>query len=222
MSRAVLIPSLLRSGLAGERSSGPALGQLLAIIVACGMFYGAVMGSYPSEWGIRPLQMLYSASKVPFLLLATFTLSLPSFFVLNTLFGLREDFGEAMRALLSTQAALTVILASFAPFTALWYCSFADYPSAILYNALMFGSASVCAQTLLRRLYRPLIRKSSRHRYMLVLWLLIYAFVGIQMGWVLRPFIGDPTGPTRLLRHDAWSNAYTHVMELAGKAVGHR
>jgi hypothetical protein len=24
------------------------------------------------------------------------------------------------------------------------------------------------------------------------LWMLVYALVGVQMGWILRPFIGDP------------------------------
>ena len=27
---------------------------------------------------------------------------------------------------------------------------------------------------------------------MLRAWMVIYVFVGIQMGWVLRPFIGNP------------------------------
>ena len=31
---------------------------------------------------------------------------------------------------------------------------------------------------------------------MLRAWLGVYAFVGIQMGWVLRPFVGQPDRPT--------------------------
>ena len=34
-----------------------------------------------------------------------------------------------------------MILAAFAPFTALWYASSSDYRMAILFNALMFGLA---------------------------------------------------------------------------------
>ena len=35
-------------------------------------------------------------------------IGLPSFFVLNTLFGLRRDFGQAVRALMATQAGLAI------------------------------------------------------------------------------------------------------------------
>jgi len=34
------------------------------------------------------------------------------------------------------------------------------------------------------------------------------------MGWVLRPFIGDPTQPTRFFRVEAWGNAYEIVAKL--------
>src|SRR5687768_5908235 len=128
--------------------------QLLALVGLFGLFYGAVMGAFGGVQGERALQLLYSGLKVPLLLLLTFGLSLPSFFVLNTIFGLRGDFPVVLRALLATQAGLTIILASFAPFTALWYASSADYQAAILFNAVMFGVASVAAQFLLRRWYR--------------------------------------------------------------------
>ena len=50
--------------------------------------------------GSRIWQVVYSAVKVPFLLLATFVISLPSFFVINTLLGLRGDFPHVLRALI--------------------------------------------------------------------------------------------------------------------------
>ena len=64
------------------------------------------------------MQALYSALKVPLLLLATVGLSLPSFFILNTLLGLRDDFGTRARAIAASQAGLTVILVALAPLTA--------------------------------------------------------------------------------------------------------
>ena len=50
----------------------------LAILVAFGLVYGAVMGSYGEPLAARPLQMLYSALKVPLLLTATFAIGLPT------------------------------------------------------------------------------------------------------------------------------------------------
>ena len=55
-------------------------------------------------FGGRAWQAAYSAVKVPLLLLATLGLSLPSFFVLNTLLGVRADFAAALRAIVASQA----------------------------------------------------------------------------------------------------------------------
>ena len=203
-----------RSWAVGEGQTARRLVRLCLLIVVFGIIYGAVMGSFGGVFGRRFLQVVYSAAKVPLLLMLTFALSLPSFFVINTLLGLRSDFTYAVRALVATQAGLTIILASFAPFTVLWYASFVNYRAAILFNAVMFGTASISAQWLLRRFYEPLIRRNRQHRLMLRGWLVIYAFVGIQMGWVLRPFIGNPNSPTQFFREEAWGNAYVRLAQI--------
>lgn len=197
----------------GEQST-PEIWHWIAILFAAGGGYGAVMGTFAGVARPHILQIFYSSIKTPILLLATFGLSLPSFFVVNTLLGLRADFRRSLRALISAQAALTVILASLAPFTALWYLSDGDYEAAILFNAAMFAIASGAAQLVLRRSYRQLIARNPLHRWMLWSWLGIYIFVGIQMGWVLRPFIGKPLLPSSFLRADAWSNAYLEVARI--------
>ena len=188
------------------------------VLILFGLAYGALMGLF---WGYdeapRPLQAAFSATKVPLLLILTFVLALPSFYVLNMLMGLGGDFAEALRALLATQAGLTVVLASLGPFTLVFYASTDNYDAAILFNALMFGIASLAGQRLLGRFYGPLIARDGRHRTMVRVWIVLYAFVGIQMGWVLRPFIGDPEKPTTFFREGAWGNAYVEVWQ---KAVG--
>jgi hypothetical protein len=191
---------------------------LLAMIILFGMFYGAMMGLfYGEDEAPRALQATYSAAKVPMLLLLTFLIALPSFYVMNMLLGLAGDFAEALRALLATQAGLTVVLASLAPFTLLFYASTINYDAAILFNALMFTAASLAGQRLLKRFYAPLIARDPRHRRMVRVWIILYAFIGIQMGWVLRPFIGDPDKPTAFFREGAWGNAYIEVWD---KVVG--
>jgi hypothetical protein len=180
------------------------------LLVICGLVYGGVMGSFAG----RPGQALYSAVKVPLLLLATLGLSLPSYFVLNTLLGVRAEFASALRGIIASQAGLTVVLVALAPLTTFWYASSADYDAAILFNAAMFAVASFAAQVLLARAYRPLIARNPRQRWLLRTWLLLYAFVGIQMGWILRPFIGSPEQPVQFFRSGDWENAYVHVARL--------
>jgi hypothetical protein len=193
---------------------------LIVLLVACGLFYGAVMGTYSGLTLSRIHQLFYSGIKVPLLLLATFALCLPSFFVINTVAGLREDFGQVLRAVVATQSCVTVVLASLAPFTVVWYLSSADYQSAILFNTFMFGVATVATQVVIRRYYSPLIRRSPRHRQLMRFWFVLYAFVGIQMGWVLRPFIGDPDLPVAFFRSGAWGNAYVVLAHMIVGVVG--
>lgn len=193
--------------------------RLTAYAIAFALLYGAVMGSYAGFSGRHSrddllLQMIFSALKAPLLLAATCLVSLPSFFILNTLCGVRDDFAEAARAITATQAGVSVILASLAPLTFVWYLTSLDYPAAILFNATMFAVASVAGQKLLHGHYRRLIACNRRHRILMWVWLGLYAFVGIQMGWMLRPFIGSPDAAVEFLRKEPLDNAYIIVGRL--------
>lgn len=204
----------LEGVLHGRRSlAGP-----LAAVVWGGVVYGAVMGGFGGLSGERSLQVFYSAVKVPLLLLATTALALPSFFVLNTLAGLRSDFPAALQAVIGTPGAVGVLLAALAPYTALWYATNGGYHDAITFNGVMFAVASVAAQWMIRRRYAPLVARNPRHRVMLRVWLVLYCFVGIQMGWILRPFVGYPGLRPTFFREETWGNAYVIVAETVWKA----
>jgi len=184
---------------------GPQLKWLVLFIVIFGAIYGAVMASFTGLAPGRYRHLLYVGLKVPLLLVVTSALCIPSFFVVNAVAGLRDDFGAAFRALVATQACLTLVLASLAP---------------VLFNAGMFAVAAAGAQIMMTRYYGPLIRRSARHRTMLYFWFFVYALVGIEMGWILRPFIGDPRIPVAFLRSDAWGNAYVVVIRLIVRILG--
>ena len=196
------------------------LAWLLAFVVVFGGGYGVMMGTFSGLGAGRWPQLVYSGVKVPLLLLATFGLCLPTFFVLNTVAGLRDDFGQALSAVIATQAGAAVVLAALAPLTALCYLSCANYPTALLWNLLMFGVASIAAQRVLRRYYRPLIARNRLHRSMLLAWFVLYGFVGVQTAWVLRPFVGAPHLAVTFFREGAWGNAYLVVARLIGRLLG--
>ncbi|MEX2214808.1 MAG: hypothetical protein WD768_11800 [Phycisphaeraceae bacterium] len=198
---------------------GPRLRVLGMYIALGGFIYGAVMGAYGGFAGERMLQVFFSAIKVPLLIMASFALTLPSFFVLNTLLGLRSDFPQALRALVATQATVAILLAALAPYTAVWYFSNGTYHNATLFNGLMFAIACFASQWPLRRRYQPLIARNGRHKKMLIAWLVLYVFVAIQMAWILRPFIGDPERPTTFFREETWGNAYLVIGEIIWRAI---
>lgn len=209
------IEDLLR----GRGSFDPALPSiplqhLVLLFTGFGFAYGLVMGSYAG----RPVQMLFSGLKVPMLLGIATLICLLNFFVVNSLLGLRDDFGMALRAVLTAQAAVAVSLAAFMPVTAFFYASLPDtrdsYPTAIAANGFIFLVASLGGQLALNRAYRALIVRNPRHRYGRLAWLGLYIFVAIQLAWTLRPFIGDPDKPTGFLRQGAWGNAYVEIARL--------
>jgi hypothetical protein len=95
-----------------------------------------------------------------------------------------------------------------------------NYDLAVLFNAACFGVASVAGQVMLARFYRDLERRNPVHRLLRRTWLVLYAFVGIQAGWVLRPFIGQPGSPETFFREGAWGNAYIEVLDKMRLALG--
>lgn len=186
---------------------------LVLLVLGAGAIYGAFMGSFDPRWD-RALLLLYAGIKVPILVLATTLVCLPGFFALNTVLGLRDDFGKAMRAVLAGQAALALALASLAPVTLLAYISGISHTGALLFNALMFTVATAVAQVVVLRRYRPLIAARPAHALMLWTWIALYAFVGIQMGWMLRPFVGNPGLEVAFFRPEPFSNAYVFLIDL--------
>ena len=196
------------------------LGPAVVAVILGGGVYGAVMGSFGGLAGDRGWQIVFSAVKVPLLLLLTTALALPSFFVVNRVLGLRKDWPVALRAVLGAQGAVAVVLAALAPYTALWYASSGNYHRATAFNGVVFLVASVAAQGVLRRYYAPLVAVNRRHLATARGWLVLYAFVAVQLGWVLRPFVGDPSLPPTFFRAGAWDNAYVVVAEVVWKAFG--
>lgn len=161
--------------------------------------------------GERALQPLYSALEVPLLLLVTFALCAPTFFVVNTLAGLLPG---AVQALLRGQAALAIALASFAPLTGLVYLSGVEYATALVWSGGLFGLAALAGHLVLRRARRPRVRRAPRHRVMLRVWLALSLLVAIQLARVLRPCVGSPADPVELFRAGRRGNAYLFLIRL--------
>ena len=184
------------------------------MVVALGPIYGACMGSFQLDSSDRLLLMLYGGLKVPLLLFSTTVVCLPGFFVLNTLLGLRDDFRDVLQAIVAGQAGLSIVLASLAPLTRFWYFSTSAYRAALLFNVAMFTVATLAGQFVMLRYYRELMRRHRHHRLMLGAWVILYAFVGIQMAWMLRPFVGSPGLPVSFFRQEPFSNAYVVVARL--------
>jgi hypothetical protein len=191
--------------------------QIPMVIVSAGWAFGACMGSFSADSWERLLSIPYVAMKLPLLIFTTSLVCLPGFIVLNTVLGLQADFAVALRAIAVAQAALALVLASLGPLTCMFYLSGISHDGALQLNAFFFLVATLAGQLVMRRGYGRLTRhpeRGARHRVMLWAWTVLYAFVGMQMGWMLRPFVGDPALPVRFLRAAPFTNAYVAVLQL--------
>jgi hypothetical protein len=69
----------------------------------------------------------------------------------------------------------------------------------------------------------PLHRHTLRERTMasttFMVWVVIYALVGAQMGWILRPFVGAPDLPFELFRNRE-ANFFVDVFRTLGELLG--
>jgi hypothetical protein len=59
---------------------------------------------------------------------------------------------------------------------------------------------------------------SSNVRTVFRIWVLVFGLVGAQTGWVLRPFIGDPSKPFTFFR-DRESNFFQDVLRKTGQVL---
>ena len=60
---------------------------------------------------------------------------------------------------------------------------------------------------------------ATARRVIMWLWVIVYAFVGSQMAWTLRPFIGAPTMQFELFRQ-LGGNFYTNIFASIGEILG--
>ena len=215
LDRGVMLRILLGRTDAGARVSwwfGPWL------VVCAGAAYGAVMGSWDLSSAARWWYVLFAAVKVPMVVLFTTAVCLPGMFVLSTVAGLRRDFADAMGAILAGQAGTAVSLAAMAPVTGFVYVNGVSHSWAVLWSAVVFAIATLTGYAVMLRRYRGLIARDRRHRVLLAVWVVLYVFVGIQMGWMLRPFVGSPGLEVAFVRPGAVTNAYVAVAGIVRQA----
>lgn len=150
--------------------------------------YGFLLGMYAGGF-----QMLASMIKIPTLFFGTLFLCLPSLYVFNVLLGSQLSFRQTLTILLASTYLMSAILASFAPILFFFILTTSDRPFVSLAT---FGTCSIAglfAVIFVWKAMRFLGEKNQTQSSarVLLIWSLIYAIVGTQFAWGLRPFIGQ-------------------------------
>ena len=173
--------------------------------------YGFPMGLFN---GIP--QAAASTLKFPLLFFLTLAICYPALFVLNNLFGSKIGFAQTTALILASMTYAGMLLAGFAPIVLLFVISGSDYAFLKLLHVAFCGIAAASG---LISMYRGLVIVCEKHDVYPRLamrtfrvWLLLFAFVGAQMSWNLRPFIGAKELPFQIFRAQE-GNFYKAVLQ---------
>jgi hypothetical protein len=161
--------------------------------------YGAIIGTFHS-----PLQAVSSAIKLPALYLITLLVCLPTLYIFNILFGAKQSITQHFTYLLTAVTVIAVLLCGFAPVVLFFLITVNDYPFFVLLNVVIFALTGIIGVSFLYQIMKPVGNDDSQQSIkvrtnILRFWLVLYGFVGSQLGWTLRPFFGS-SGQFELFR----------------------
>ena len=196
-------------------------GKMRAMLISSIAFlalYGAVMGSTNSLW-----QVLGSAFKLPLLFLATLLVCAPALYFFNLIFGSNQSLSQNITLMLTAIAATAVVLLSSAPIVLFFLLTSSNYQFFKLLNVGVFSIAGIIGVLFLAQGMRAVSASGSGGSGALStvvrLWIVVYAFVGSQAAWTLRPFMGAPSMKFELFR-PLGGNFYTNIVASIGELFG--
>jgi hypothetical protein len=234
----------VKEGLGGIPLGG-ILVVIICLGAVCGMGMGSFALS--KEGGPSFAQFFASMVKVPLLFLLTLVVTFPSLYVFNALLGSRLDLASVFRLLVAGLAVTLAVLASFSPIVAFFSVSTTSYPFMVLLNVAMCAVAGVLGLKFLGRTLHRLTLPATvpppipatpaeivqrppsaldetegqvpgKHvKGVFRCWMVLFALVGSQMGWVLRPFIGSPDAPFTFFRErnaNFFAGVWGHILNL--------
>jgi hypothetical protein len=198
---------------------------VLTIVIGGGL-YGFSIGLWRS-----PLQALYTGIKFPLLILLVTAANGLLNGMLAQVLGLGISFRRSALSVLTSFAIASAILGSLSPVTlfVLYNTPPLDSEQAVFahnFNLLslvgLLAFAGVAGNV---RLYRVLLRMSPRRataRSILLAWLVGNLFLGAQLSWNMRPFVGSPKLPVEFFRSEAFEGSfYESVYHTARRLLTH-
>ncbi|WPD21427.1 MAG: hypothetical protein SD837_14605 [Candidatus Electrothrix scaldis] len=198
-----------------EKGSGKFILCLLLIIIG-GAIYGASLGIWRA-----PLQACFVAVKFPLLLLLTALGTALINGMLAQLLHAPIQFRQSLLAVLMSFALLAVMLASFTPLIGflLWHLppmaskgQMDAHRIFLLANVAVIAFSGTVANLQLYYLLKQISGKSAGQ--ILAVWLAMNLFLGAQLSWNLRPFVGTPALPVTFMRDDPFNGSFYEAVFL--------
>ena len=189
-----------------SRAGFESVAQFCLIILIGAGLYGATLGLWRGS-----LQAFYTAIKFPLLIFLTCVGNAVVNGMLAQILGSGLSFKQTSLAILMSFAIAAVILGGFSPITLfIWYnapplssgSAVMGHSIMLLTHVFAIAFAGIMANRRLFDLLRKMSGRVSTARAVLFSWLAGNLFLGAQLAWNLRPFIGSPTLAVQFLRDD--------------------
>jgi hypothetical protein len=174
------------------------------IIIGAGA-YGAVVGAWR-----EPLQAVYTAIKLPLVILLTTLGNTLINAMLAPLLGVQLNLRQSFAAVLFTFAIAASLLGSLVPVAAfvVWnlpplsastQLGSMEYGLLQLLLATFIAGCGIAGNVLLLPALETHCGSRQTARRVLLAWLLVNLLLGSQVSWLLRPFIWDPARPVEFI-----------------------
>jgi hypothetical protein len=152
--------------------------------------YGVVMGSYHSF-----SQAVASGLKVSVLFSLVLLICFPAFFIIQFILGSKLRLQQMISVILSGFVLTTSIMVSFIPIAVFFLLTGGNYYFLqLLHIAIFILSGIFGMKTIVDALKFSCEKKNIYPHLGVVIfrfWVIIMVFVGVQLAWNLRPFLGD-------------------------------
>jgi drug/metabolite transporter (DMT)-like permease len=185
--------------------------DLNAIAAASFAIYGAIIGSQHSL-----LQALSSAIKLPILFMLTAAICMPTLYIFSSFFGSKRSLLQNFVLLATGTAIIGIAMVGFAPITVFFIVTTRNYEFFKLLNVGFFAISGFLGVLFFYRMYGQLTDENpataGSRKMFLLFWLMLYGFVGTQLGWTLRPFFGSPGLPFEVVRQIG-GNFYLDILQ---------
>lgn len=193
------------------------LAQLILIAIFT-FFYGVIMGSYNSIQ-----QAMLTGAKLWILLNLSLLICFPSFYIVQLVLGSKVAIKQLFVIMLSGFVMTTTLMLAFAPIVLFFQLSGDNYQFLQLLHVFIFiFSGFFGMRTVLEALKSVFESTGVYPKIGLTafrIWVIIFAFVSIQLAWNLRPFLGSKDMPFELVRSETQGNFYSTMLQAVGKMM---
>jgi uncharacterized membrane protein len=146
----------------------------------------------------------------------------PRFFLVQYILGSKLKFYSMFAIILTGFVLMSAIMLSFSPIVIFFLITNTNYDFIKLLHVAIIGFAGVFGMRTIVEALRFSCEKKNVYPKIGVkifqFWIVILAFVGMQLAWNLRPFIGNKNQPFQLLRQQE-SNFYLAVLNSIGSLL---